>query len=231
MSDSSLQLAQQLQQVLTGLAASLGPCAPNLSLQRLSDCFCSTLIALISLHGSQRTSLFTVSAGQCSHFSSRPKGCTLLATPATYSSRVCHEIQNDRAMARRHWSLVWRVETASLSLKHLLQSSPNRLQHKNRTHITLVMRAQLHLHALFLPWKSLPAASSRLALAAAPQIDLLQSSPNRLQHKNRTHITLVMRAQLHLHALFFPWKSLPAASSRLALAAAKACTTSNISRR
>jgi hypothetical protein len=65
------------------------------------------------------------------------------------------------------WSGVGRVETASLSLKHLLQSSPNRLQHKNGTNITLVVRAQLHLHALFLPWKSLPAPSSRLALAAA----------------------------------------------------------------
>jgi hypothetical protein len=97
--------AQHLQQVLTGLAASLRPCAPKLSW--LSDCFSSTLIALISLHGNQRTSLFTASASQCLHISSRPKGCTLQAMPATYSSRDCHEIQNDRAVARRHWSLVW----------------------------------------------------------------------------------------------------------------------------
>jgi hypothetical protein len=102
-----------------------------------------------------------------------PKGCTLLAMPAAYSSRVCHEIQNDRAVARRHWSLVWRwacrncqLVSDKLSLKHLPQSSPYRLQHKNRTHIALILLAQLHQHALFFPWKSLPAASSRLAVAA-----------------------------------------------------------------
>jgi hypothetical protein len=65
---------------------------------------------------------------------------------ATYYSRVCHEIQNVRAVAH--------VEplgpglalgaTNSLALKQMLQISPNRLRHENRTYIAHTMRVRLH---------------------------------------------------------------------------------------
>jgi hypothetical protein len=55
-----------------------------------------------SVHGYSQSVLVSVCISRQS-----PKR-TLLATPAAYSSRVNHEIQKNRAVARRHWTLVWR---------------------------------------------------------------------------------------------------------------------------
>jgi hypothetical protein len=128
MSDSSLQLAQQLQQVLTGLAASLGPCAPKLSLQRLSDCFCSPSLLLFrcmaaSAHRYSQSVLVSVRISRQGpkvvHYWQRQQH-----TVPEFAMRF-RMIAQWRA-ATGAWSGVGRVETASLSLKHLLQSSPNR---------------------------------------------------------------------------------------------------------